>query len=32
MQIVSHEANLHEMSNFIFWEKTEKYFNISSAE
>ena len=24
--------NLHEMSNFIFWENQEKYFNIRSAE
>ena len=24
--------NLHEMSNSVFWEKKEKYFNMSSAE
>ena len=24
--------NLHEMSNSVFWEKSEKYFKLSSAE
>ena len=24
--------NLHEMSNPVFWERQEKYFNMSSAE
>ena len=32
MQIVSSGDNLHEISNSIFWEIQEKYFNVSSAE
>ena len=32
MQIVSTWDNLHEISNSVFWEKQEKYFNMSSAE
>ena len=31
MQIVSTGDNLHEMSKPVFWEKYEKYFNMSSA-
>ena len=31
MQIVSNGDNLHEMSKPVFWEESEKYFNISSA-
>ena len=32
MQIVPIRENLHKMSNHVFWEKQEKYFNMSSAE
>ena len=32
MQIVSSGDNLHEMPKPAFWEKLEKYFNMSSAE
>ena len=32
MQIVSNGDNLHEISKPAFWEKWEKYFNISSGE
>ena len=32
MQTVSSGGSLHEMSNFIFWEKEEKYFKMSSVE
>ena len=33
MQIVSSGDKLHEMSNFVFWEKIRKYvMNLSSAE
>ena len=32
MHIVSIGDNLHEMSNPVFWEKYEKYFNKSYAE
>ena len=32
MQIVSLGDNLHEMSSPVFWEKSEKYFKMSSAE
>ena len=31
MRIVSIGDNLHEMSKPVFWEKYEKYFNMSSA-
>ena len=32
MEIVFIGDNLHEMSEPVFWEKYEKYFNISSVE
>ena len=35
MQIVSsgdNLHNLHEMSNFVFWEKIKKMFQMLSAE
>ena len=32
MQIVCIGNNLHEMSNPVFWERQEKYFNMLSAE
>ena len=32
MQIVSLGDNLHEVSNPIFKEKSEKYFKMSSSE
>ena len=32
MQIVSSGDNLHELSKPIFWEKSENYFKMSSAE
>ena len=32
MQTLSIGDSLHEMSNPIYWEKQEKYLNMSSAE
>ena len=32
MQIISTGDNLHEVLKPVFWEKQEKYFNMSSAE
>ena len=32
MHIVSIEDYMHEISNPVFWEKSEKYIKFSSAE
>ena len=32
MQIVSNGDNLNEMSNPVFWESQENYFNMLPAE
>ena len=32
MQIVFFGDNVHEMSESVFWEKKEKYFELLSAE
>ena len=32
MQIVSNGDNWHEISNPVFWEKYEKYFDMLFAE
>ena len=32
MQIVSSGDSLHEMSNSVYWEKSDKYFRLSFAE
>ena len=30
--VIFNGDNLHETSNHVFWEKQEKYFNVSSAK